>query len=916
HDIASETIATSYVKEIDKLRDRTLLAKASLNGVKVTIPKWLEDFSELNIRNVIDLSLPEETNDSTTLFQRDTLKQHRIKIERSPHFCEDETMAIPDMVYIWEELSPSVRLHHARVKQGSTSMQENSTEREYQQLTLNYGERPPDNGNTWDIRAVGFNGVTKQELWNKFQGKNGVASLKMYQDMFCIPENNLQSIDKLPQKIEHSYYSGFECILPSTVQHENSSGHIPKQLIYQISNKDDEISKSELEYKALKEKEKALTPSRQSAIELYQPSSCWLLEKMVTLSADPLPHIQVLEVPGVDPEPSGSKPGALTSRPQRRESSRRPHLLNASGIVSDELKLAGYFIPILNFNLFLREGEFRGKREQKKGGEQRSRWEKGFIFLVGGAIITGGLQTLAPLLVRSEVFSVECCRDESSRAAAFNRQMSLLDMDKFLTKKIVNSFETVKMETKKLFMNSGDGDKNTKSAEEGTEKSRIYAALAFFGIMVVIGVPLWWKTTEVYRVSLPYSRIAALEKFTSAKNEILVSSQRTIFFSPQTEAPKLYDVLQQWWFRETSLQKMVDSMITPTKTDQDEIGRRRIPATKEYDILLTFINPDPDKLQVHWDLGNTIRKYLEPFLYKLSMLASYKVKSQWLYFVSLEVQPKLVTESSGIGQHYALAQDLLPHIITPLEKKLASHISHNPSLNFVVYMPTCDAAPLHIYRRQGMRVGLNAFLSPRWGGIVIHNPSASICQNDSIPEPKLVQPDSGVIMGIVLAQLKLLMGVPEIEKINKVEVLTHSNEDLYHWELDLLLRVRTLEQLTSAKITLLSLSQLLGEISNIVINDDVGKSIYHAVGNVEYATSLLKMGELKAAFQVSKQAFLSAESAFTDPSLLALLYFPDDQKYAVYIPLFLPVMIPVLMSLRNIYKFFKKNKTEEKLKFE
>jgi phosphatidylinositol glycan class S len=26
----------------------------------------------------------------------------------------------------------------------------------------------------------------------------------------------------------------------------------------------------------------------------------------------------------------------------------------------------------------------------------------------------------------------------------------------------------------------------------------------------VIGLPLWWVTTDVYRVSLPYSRIAAL----------------------------------------------------------------------------------------------------------------------------------------------------------------------------------------------------------------------------------------------------------------------------------------------------------------------------------------------------------------------------------------------------------------------
>nr|CAD7409315.1 unnamed protein product [Timema cristinae] len=56
---------------------------------------------------VIDLSLSDKTNESTTLFQRDKLKHHRIKMERFPSFCEDETMAIADMLYIWEELSPS-----------------------------------------------------------------------------------------------------------------------------------------------------------------------------------------------------------------------------------------------------------------------------------------------------------------------------------------------------------------------------------------------------------------------------------------------------------------------------------------------------------------------------------------------------------------------------------------------------------------------------------------------------------------------------------------------------------------------------------------------------------------------------------------------------------------------------------------
>lgn len=36
------------------------------------------------------------------------------------------------------------------------------------------------------------------------------------------------------------------------------------------------------------------------------------------------------------------------------------------------------------------------------------------------------------------------------------------------------------------------------------------AALSFGFICLIIGIPLWWKTTEVYRVNLPYSDIADL----------------------------------------------------------------------------------------------------------------------------------------------------------------------------------------------------------------------------------------------------------------------------------------------------------------------------------------------------------------------------------------------------------------------
>ena len=54
----------------------------------------------------------------------------------------------------------------------------------------------------------------------------------------------------------------------------------------------------------------------------------------------------------------------------------------------------------------------------------------------------------------------------------------------------------------------------------------------------------------------------------------------------------------------------------------------------------------------------------------------------------------------------------------------------------------------------------------------------------------------------------------------------------------------------------------------------------------------------------TNSAFQS-EAAFFDPSLLALLYYPDDQKYAIYVPYFLPVGLPILISLKSIVKLIK-----------
>ena len=48
---------------------------------------------------------------------------------------------------------------------------------------------------------------------------------------------------------------------------------------------------------------------------------------------------------------------------------------------------------------------------------------------------------------------------------------------------------------------------NFNLAEKSTQA---YVALSVAFVCIVVGVPLWWKTTEVYRVSLPYGEITSL----------------------------------------------------------------------------------------------------------------------------------------------------------------------------------------------------------------------------------------------------------------------------------------------------------------------------------------------------------------------------------------------------------------------
>lgn len=89
-----------------------------------------------------------------------------------------------------------------------------------------------------------------------------------------------------------------------------------------------------------------------------------------------------------------------------------------------------------------------------------------------------------------------------------------------------------------------------------------------------------------------------------------------------------------------------------------------------------------------------------------------------------------------------------------------------------------------------------------------------------------------------------------------------------------------------------------------------------AVTSLQLAVAELEAGNLGFALQYSKEALLASERAFFDPSLLHLLYFPDDQKFAIYIPLFLPMCVPILLSLLKMVSEFRQKLRDKKAKKE
>lgn len=227
-------------------------------------------------------------------------------------------------------------------------------------------------------------------------------------------------------------------------------------------------------------------------------------------------------------------------------------------------------------------------------------------------------------------------------------------------------------------------------------------------------------------------------------------------------------------------------------------------------------------------------------------------------YIDFDISTEIISNNRGILPSetiHNLEKKQIPFFINKLEYLLHRSTKHyREKIFFILFIPDSKQSPLTIDNNHE-----NSIVVPKWGSVIFAN------NND----------DLNLIMKQFLNHFNQLLGIETFEQ----------------W-----IHLRTIENSNNGRQTLLTLSQLLLSIPNIVIDDTMAKKIHDSV-------DLLEKCQENNQHNLCQQGRLLADQVFFDPSLLKLLYFPDDQKFAIYVPLYLPMGAPLAWTLFNDLKF-------------
>lgn len=304
--------------------------------------------------------------------------------------------------------------------------------------------------------------------------------------------------------------------------------------------------------------------------------------------------------------------------------------------------------------------------------------------------------------------------------------------------------------------------------------------------------------------------------------------------------------------------------------------RRSMKYAETYHLAFSLFTPGAEPSS--WDIQAAVEEYISPLLQALEPISNFTVDTQvQLYATFSPTAPK--PEYDEALAAWTLKKEDLSAFINAAEWPLSPSIGNGPTINFILYVPAPSQSPMVVKES-----GATSWIIPQWGGVFLLNPPLSTTQENHSSPTHLSKDALRAGFLTFSHQLLTLLGVP-------------TTPTSLPFRLQTLIRVRAATLLLSASSTMGSLARLTESIPSIPIPANVAASVSSTLAHLASACTHLSEGRFEAALASARVAETEAERSFFDKSMVGQMYFSDEHKVAVYLPLLGPIGVPLVVGL-------------------
>jgi phosphatidylinositol glycan class S len=307
-----------------------------------------------------------------------------------------------------------------------------------------------------------------------------------------------------------------------------------------------------------------------------------------------------------------------------------------------------------------------------------------------------------------------------------------------------------------------------------------------------------------------------------------------------------------------------------------------------------------------WDFAAAEARFIAPMAAALAPLASLRVGSSVLLHTPLGAGVEPAWDAAR--RAHVLPAAALSQLVDPQWPLHApGGAPQERVLQLLAYVPPATLCPLALPH------GAPGFTSPGWGGVVVWNPAGcggalNATRRGAAATPaarELSGAEMRSLMALFAAQLRTLLGLPPTPG---ADVVPAASAAFAAWEVDALARRAAAAHAAAAAQSLAALGRVVTALPGMVISDAIAALAGRGLRAAAEATRATAAGQHAEATAAAASAHAAAEGAFFHPSILSLLYFPSDHKLAVYLPLFLPALLPLVLAAMREGRHYKRRR--------